>query len=186
MGAGGGVSPPRSMDDEETVQDLRQLFRVARDAKRNRYENWRRNYMLVNNRFGGQQPSNWMPSPRDSEIYPLLSSAVAWFTDQEISIDIVPAVSPHSDYYNFYSKIANDLSDVLYSIWLVHDYPGQAKLCLWDAFLYGVGIFKNIWDGSLDKGQGNAVMRRVDPYAFYPDPQATSLDDANYFVEVRK
>jgi len=29
------------------------------------------------------------------------------------------------------------------------------------------------------------VMTRVDPFRFYPDPQASSMDDANYFIEAR-
>jgi hypothetical protein len=161
------------------------LFLVARDEKRNRYDTWMRNYRLVNNRIGGTV-SNWMPAPRDSEIYPGLSSLVAWMTDQEIDIDLIPSADPNSKLFDYISKIADDLNDVMYTNWQVEDYDAQIKLALWDATMYGTGIIKNIWDNALSNGYGNAVMRRTDPWAFYVDPTATCLADAEYMIEVRK
>jgi hypothetical protein len=172
-------------EDIEVVNDLRTLFLVARDEKRNRYDTWMRNYRLVNNRIGGTV-SNWMPAPRDSEIYPGLSSLVAWMTDQEIDIDLIPSADPNSQLFEYISKIADDLNDVMYTNWQVEDYDSQIKLALWDACMYGTGIIKNIWDNAAAGGYGNAVMRRIDPWAFYIDPSATCLADAEYMVECRK
>lgn len=176
---------PQREPDLQTVNDLRTLYLVARDEKRNRYDNWMRNYRLVHNRIGGTV-QNWMPAPRDSEIYPGLSSLVAWMTDQEIDIDLIPAADPNSQLFDYVSHIADDLSDVLFTIWMTESYDAQIKLALWDATMYGTGIIKNLWDNSLAGGYGNAVMRRTDPWAFYVDPNATSLQDAEYMIEVRK
>lgn len=178
--------PQYADEDLEAVNALRQLFLVARDDKRGRYDTWMRNYRLVNNRVGGSSQSNWMPAPRDSEIYPGLSSLVAWMTDQEIDIDLIPAADPNSQLFQYVSKIADDLNDVMYTTWQVEDFDLQIKLSLWDAFMYGTGIYKNLWDNQLSGGYGNAVLRRVDPWAFYPDPNATCVADAEYMVEVRK
>src|SRR6516162_6323767 len=175
----------RNGEDLEVVNDLRNLYLIARDEKRNRYDTWMRNYRLVNNRIGGTV-SNWMPAPRDSEIYPGLSSLVAWMTDQEIDIDLIPSADPNSQLFNYVSKIADDLNDVMYTNWQVEDYDAQIKLALWDATMYGTGILKNLWDNQLSNGFGNAVMRRTDPWAFYVDPQATCLRDAEYMIEVRR
>lgn len=169
------------------ASDLKQLYLIARDSKRLRYDTWMRNYRLVNNRLGGVgQSSNWMPAPRDSEIYPGLSSLVAWMTDQEISIDLIPAADPSSQMFPYVDRIAQDLNDVLYTTWMVEDYDSQIKLTLWDALMYGLGVFKNVWDAKLAGGYGNAVIRRVDPWSFYPDPNATSTSDMEYCVEVRR
>jgi hypothetical protein len=172
-------------EDLDVVNDLRTLFLVARDEKRNRYDTWMRNYRLVNNRIGGTV-SNWMPAPRDSEIYPGLSSFVAWMTDQEIDIDLIPSADPNSKLFDYISKISDDLNDVMFTNWITEDYDAQIKLALWDACMYGTGIIKNIWDNSLSGGYGNAVMRRTDPWAFYIDPAATCCRDAEYMIEVRK
>ena len=149
---------PRAQPDLQVVSDLRTLFLIARDEKRNRYDTWMRNYRLVNNRIGGTV-SNWMPAPRDSEIHPSLSSLVAWMTDQEIDIDLIPAADPNSQLFSYVSKIADDLNDVMYTNWQVEDYDAQIKLALWDACMYGTGIIKNIWDNASAGGYGNAVMR---------------------------
>lgn len=175
-----------SIKDDELVANLRRLYLAARDKKRERYPSWQRNYRLLNNTSSTPYTSNWAPIPRDSEIYPYISSMVAWMTDQTTLIDVFPAADPHSPYYDFMSKISNDLSAVLYSTWMTEGYNSQIKLCLWDTFCYGTGILKNVWDNSLCDGYGNAVIRRVDPYAFYPDPNATSLEDCEYMVEQRQ
>src|SRR4051812_12622670 len=108
---------PASLDydkDEGVVSSLRRMYLLARDEKRSRYDTWMRNYRLVNNRIsGGASQSNWMPAPRDSEIYPALSSLVAWMTDQEIDIDLIPAADPNSQLYNYVSRLADDLNDVM-------------------------------------------------------------------------
>lgn len=170
-------------NDVELISKLRNLFIRARDARRARHDTWIRNYRLVNNRLGTTGMSNWMPSPRDSEIYPTLSSLVAWMMDNNTIVDAIPSADPHTDYYDFISKLSNDLASVIYTNWLVEDYNSQIKLSLWDAFIYGVGIIKNIWDGELSGGYGNAMMKRVDPWKFYIDPQASSFDDMEYCVE---
>lgn len=178
-------SPSGEQTEIEFVNKLRQLYTDAKRSKERLYEKWYRNYRLVNNVQSGTGTS-WVPSPRDSEIYPTISALVGWMTDQNTVIDCIPAADPYSSYYNFISDLSNDLAEIIYSTWLVEDYQAQIKLVLWDAFMYGTGIFKNVWDGSLDGGYGNAVIRRVDPYTFYPDPNATSMDDMEYCVEVRR
>lgn len=184
------ISETTNMPDErehKVVNRLRNMFLVARDHKRNRYDSWMRNYRLVNNRIGGiGGNSTWMPNPRDSEIYPGLSALVAWMTDQEVNIDLIPSSDPNSDLYSYVSHIADDLNDVMYTNWIVENYDFQIKLGLWDALMYGTGIYKNVWDASLAGGYGNAIIRRTDPWAFYIDPNASSFDDAEYCVEVRR
>lgn len=169
----------------ELTTRLRNLYMIARDHKRQRYDSWIRNYRLVNNRVSSQGAS-WMPAPKDSEIYPILSSLVAWMTDQNMDLEFVPSMDPNTPLFDFYSTIGNDLGDVLYTAWVNYSFRAQNKLALWDAFMYGVGIFKSVWDNSLCEGKGDVNLRRVDPWAFYPDPNATSLADCEYMCEVRR
>lgn len=165
---------------------LRGLFSNAQRSKRARYDVWGRNYKLLNNRFQSAVFQNWSPQPRDSEIYPIISSLVAWMTDQEPDIGFMPSANPTSDYFDFINKISDDLTSVYATNWVVEEYDRHIKIMLWDGFTYGTGIVKSLWDNSASENMGNAVMRRVDPYNFYPDPAASCLDDAEYMVEVRK
>lgn len=182
-------SPSYASDERElrVINRLRNMFTTARDHKRSRYDTWVRNYRLVNNRQSGAQAnSTWMPAPRDSEIYPGPSSLVAWMTDQEIDIDLIPSYDPNSQLYSYVSKIADDLNDVIYTNWQVENYDAQIKLSIWDSLQFSNGILKAVWDNSLCDGYGNAVIRRVDPWSFYPDPNATSIHDSEYFIEARR
>lgn len=182
-----GDMPKKS--DYDLVQRLQQLFRQAKQAKSDRYEGWDRNTRLVHNKIGGRTAlaaSTWPPSPRDSEIYPMLSSIVAWMADQHTIIDISPATDPGSPFYSFIVDIANDLGTTMQSNWQVEDEETQIKLVIWDALVYGVGYFKSVWDQGLAGGLGNAKAVRVDPYALYIDPNATRFDNIEYIVEARK
>lgn len=167
------------------INQLRNLYLSARNEKRTRRESWLRNYRLVNNRLGTPSSNQWQPSPRSSEIYPILSNLIAWMTDHDIVIDITPAADPHSDFFNFQGKVSNDLSAVLHSTWQSENFGGQIKLDLWDALQYGTGIYKSVWDNDVAGGYGNALLKRVDPYTFYPDPHASSVSDAEFLIEAR-
>lgn len=174
----------QSDDEYALINFLRQLYTRAVDRRKPRYNTWTRNYKMLINRF--QSEGGGQYNPRDSEIYPTLSSLVAWMTDPNTMVDVFPVADPSSEYFPFVLQLSTDMSNILYSTWQVEDFDAQIKLQLWDSFLYGVGINKTIWDNSLSGGYGNGVFRRVDPWTFYPDPDATSTLDAEYFVEVSR
>lgn len=174
----------QSDDEYQLVNFLRQLYTRAVDRRKPRYNTWSRNYRMLTNLAQGELSRGY--NPRDSEIYPTLSSLVAWMTDPNTMVDVFPVADPSSEYFPFVLNLSNDMSNIIYSTWQVENYDAQIKLQLWDAFLYGVGINKTIWDNSLADGYGNGVFRRVDPWTFYPDPDSTSNLDAEYFVEVQR
>lgn len=172
-----------SRADATVVARLRNLYISARQAKRARYDTWVRNYRLVQNQLGGTSQSNWMPSPRDSEIYPTLSSIVAWMTDQDLRVTFYPAADPESKSIQTWVDLASDLSDIIYTNWNNEYYGRQIDMNLWDALIYGTGIIKSCWDNEADDGFGNATIRRIDPWRFYPDPYCSSVYDAEYLCE---
>ena len=171
---------------EFLLPELDELYVQARNKKRQYYAQWRRNYLLLNNRMWAEYRPQWMPSPTDSEIYPIVSTLIAYMMDQGISWSIAPAATPHTPFSSFMSKLSIDLETIVESNWEVLNYSAAVEKSLWDAAQFGSGIIKTVWDGGLDSGLGNANLLRVDPYSFYPDPNATSLDDANYLIEYRR
>lgn len=173
-------------DDFELVTHLKGLYHQARQNRRDFHDNWSRNYRLVHNRQATQTSAAWVPKPRDSEIYPALATNVAWMADQNTSIEYGPAANPNSEYFTFVQSLTNDLTTVVQTNWHSLNYTSQIKLILWDGMIYGAGFSKTIWDQALDKGKGNATFKRIDPWALYIDPNATSLDDAEYIIEARQ
>lgn len=174
-----------SKTETERINELLSLYQAAKSARESHHDNWLRNYRLVHNKFAGTGAS-WAPAPKDSEIYPIISSMVGWLTDQENRLEYSPVVEPTSSMYPQLSQLGTDLESIMYSNWKVEKYDAQLKLELWDAFIYGIGVNKAVWDASLASGHGNAVPRRIDPWCYYPDPNATSMTDMEYCVEVHR
>ena len=178
--------PDTAVDTGGRVRQLRGLWEHARNQKRGRYDTWTRNYRLVNNRLGGTASESWMPAPRSSEIYPILSTIVAWVMDQQRSVTVGAATTPHSDWGDYVQQLAQDLGTVLNTTWDTNHFPVEIKLLIWDALIYGAGFVKSTWDNSLDDGMGNIALKRCDPWSIYIDPKARSLDDAEYIIEARR
>lgn len=175
------------LEDLELVAKLDQLYSAARMKKRRYYEEWRRNYLLLNNKMWAEsRTANWMPSPTDSEIYPIVSALIAWMTDQSVIFSVSAAADPHTLYADWLGHLSNDLEAILQSNWINNDEDKEVYLSLWDAALYGCGILKTVWDSGLVRGMGDAVFRRIDVWNFYPDPNATSMNDSQYFIEVQR
>jgi hypothetical protein len=176
----------RAQEEAMLVNRLRSLFTYARDQRRSRYETWNRNYRIVKNRLAIPSVSSWMPGPRVSEIYPTLSSLIGWQTDQPPNIDIVPAADPTSSLYPFVAQTAIDLTTVVNSLWAADSFNAAVKVMLWDAAQFEMGILKTVWDNASAGGLGNPRLVRVDPYSFYPDPKASSFDDADFLIEAQE
>src|SRR5215469_1649099 len=141
--------PGRSgLDDYDRVQALNTLYYIARDQKRTLYQSWSRNYKIIKNRLQGSNLASWLPQPRDSEIYPVISSLVAWMTDQDPDVGFLPAADPNSVYYDDCQKLASDPDMVYQSVWMNEDYDREIKIMLWDTFLFGLGTLKVIWDNA--------------------------------------
>lgn len=176
-----------STADTELVNQIMELFWEARDYRRPLVRQWDRNYrMLYNESTWAKGRPEWLPTPNVPEIFPVCAALVGWMTDQRIGYTVAPNAIPHSDYFNYFQAIAQDLEAVMDATWQVNCEENEWTKVIWDAVTYGTGIIKTSWDMTLAGGQGDSISRRVSPYAFYPDPSATGMDDANYFIEAKK
>src|SRR5215469_18228074 len=156
--------PGRSgLDDYDRVQALNTLYYIARDQKRTLYQSWSRNYKIIKNRLQGSNLASWLPQPRDSEVYPVISSLVAWLTDQDPDIGFLPSADPNSQYYDTTQRLAVDLDNVYQTVWLNEEYDNEIKKMLWDALTFGLGTLKIVWDNAAAGGFGDAVWKRIDP-----------------------
>jgi hypothetical protein len=176
----------RTATDQDRISALNSLFFIARDQKRTLYQNWSRNYKIIKNRLQGSNLASWLPQPRDSEVYPVISSIVAWLTDQDPDIGFLPSADPNSQYYDNCQRLAADLDNVYQTVWLNEEYDNEIKKMLWDALVFGLGTVKIVWDNASAGGYGDAVWRRIDPWMLYHDPYASNYRDMEYIVEARR
>ena len=180
---------PASSDLEDffLTEKLAQLYNLAKIEKRKYQANWRRNYLLTTNRqYSLDTQSPWSPNVTDSEVFPILSSRIAWMTDQKVLPEVAPAALPGDPYAQHLRTLAQHLEQLLESNFNVQGWDRQIVLALWDAAQFGAGILKAVWDGGLDEGKGNIALKRVDAWSFYPDPNAKDMLDCSYMFEVEK
>jgi hypothetical protein len=155
---------------------LYSMFQHAVQVRRKKTDQWRKNYMLTMNRWGRSADD-----PRDSEVFPIMRARVGWMTDQEINFSLSPATDPFSPFAQMEEILCEHLETVLRANFTVRNWIQQIVMSIWDAGLYGAGIMKAVWDSGLDAGIGNVDVQRVDPWTFYPDPNATSFMDCEHF-----
>jgi hypothetical protein len=175
-----------SEENRALYGEMIHLFTLARSHRRPMVQQWERNYKALYNDYWGQTRATWLPSPSLPEIYPIVDALVAWESDQRPRYTIAPQALPHSDFARFFEDLADNLEVVLDASYQVNDEEGQIAIAEWDKYVYGTGILKTTWDMTLAGGLGDAITRRISPFAFYPDPQATCMEDANYFIELRR
>lgn len=174
-----------TFDETMLVSRIQNLFLHARDKRKPLVQQWNKNYRMLRNRHWSQNRPAWMPRPEVPEIFPLIASFVGWMTDQRPEWTVSPWALPNSEYANFLASIGDDLSIVLKSRFQDDDVETEMEKVIWDSQIYGTGIAKVSWDQTLHRGMGDVITRRIDPYTFYPDPQANTMREANYFIEAR-
>src|SRR5208283_1328663 len=106
--------PTTSYEEWELTQRLTALYTIAKQHKQQIQATWRRNYLLTSNRqyaMDTRQP--WTPNVTDSEIFPILSSRIAWMTDQKITPIAAPAATAGEKFTSHYQKLSGDLEAIL-------------------------------------------------------------------------
>lgn len=175
--------------DSETLAFVNELFNESRRKKREQIDRWNKYYRAFRNKTWSEYRASWMPAPSSSELFPGYHTLAAWMTDQRPTMLVSP--SPNlkgllqEDIDADIMKLkAMEMQEVLASWWINTGCGRQVEQAIFDTLNYGCGIMKTGWDQGLDRGLGNAFMRRLDPYRALPDPYGSSNDDIRYFVEV--
>lgn len=174
-----------TIEELNLIGRIQNLFLHARDKRRPLVTQWNKNYRALRNRHWSNQRPQWMPRPEVPEIFPLIASFVGWMTDQRAEWTVSPWALPGSPYADFLAGLGDDLSIVLKARFQDDDVETELEKVIWDSQIYGTGIAKVGWDSTAHKGLGDVITRRIDPYTFYPDPQANTMREANYFIEAR-
>jgi hypothetical protein len=176
---------PVGASDSEIVNHCMSLFTRARDHRRPLVQQWLRNYSVLHNRFSGI-PGRALRSPEPPEIKPIIAALVSWETDTEPIFDALPEANPYSPAYDLYNDLAQTLALCLQSGWKQTNVDAEVERVLWDGMTYGIGVVKTTWDQSIHSGLGDFSIKRTDPFSFFVDPSARSMDDAYFFVEVQQ
>ena len=174
-----------SMSEQALVAKVRELFQRARLERKPVISQWQKNFRIMRNRTWGTNRLSWMPQPEVPECRSTVASCVAWLTDNRPEFELGAVAAPYSPYSGFFNQLGEDMKVAIDSSWQTYGYESEVETAVWDAYQYDIGIFKTTWDPSLADGLGDVSMRRVDPWTWYPDPNATNKQNMNYCLEVR-
>lgn len=177
---------PLDNSDRKTLNLVDHLLTTARQYREPLVPRWRRNYAMTFNRFWPSAKPSWQPSPEIPEIGGIVRSLTGFMLDQRITNTVSPFMLPIEPMAGFLDQMANDLEVVLEANFVANNEEREWILAVRDSFMYGTGILKTTWDMDASNGMGDAVTRRVDPFRFLPDPNATTLDDMDFCLELKR
>ena len=173
--------------DKELIQYLNDLRDKA--AKTEVYKNFNRYEKYYEGSVSPQVGFNFDESqkfgnPRDyyNVIRPIIETKATIALDVQITTSIKPTSLSHANfgYLEEINSIADILNDVWDSIKRDNQLQDLQQKIVRDGLVYGIGIAKASWDPDSDNGLGNVSLSRISPTDFFPEPSATSVDNANY------
>lgn len=115
-------------------------------------------------------------------IKPIVETKATISLDAQLTTNVKPSSLSHANF----DQIENieSISDILNDVWdnvkLKANLPSLQQKIVRDGLIYGLGIAKASWDSTKEDGLGNVALTRISPLDFFPEPQATSIENANY------
>ena len=180
------LSPTPDDAEVKLVSGVLEMFTTAKAHRNVLLPRWNECYrMLTNRHWDMTRRADWLPSPQVPEIFPIIRTLVAWQMDSRFRTAVSAAALPHSDLAGMFEQMAQDLEYTLDASWQANLEEREWNLVCWDGMVYGTGFAKTSWEHDLAGGAGDAMARHISPFRMYPDPNATTLDDALYLIEAR-
>ena len=115
-------------------------------------------------------------------IKPIIETKATISLDAQITTSVKPSSLSHANF----DQIENieSISDILNDVWenvkIKADLSSLQQKIVRDGLIYGIGIAKASWDSTKEDGLGNVALTRISPQDFFPEPQATSIENSNY------
>ena len=120
-------------------------------------------------------------------IKPIIETKATTALDAMITTNVKPANLTHQTFDNL--KQLESIADILNDCWEnVKKNTGMDNISqkiIRDGLINGIGIAKVFWNQSVDNGLGDVRIERVNPIDFYPEPNATTIENCNYIFVKR-
>ncbi len=163
--------------ERKTVQMVEKMFKRAKRARQRFDRDWAENYKFVR----GKQWTEGRPSYLHSEVLNITSTyidfMVAILSDFRPVIETIPE-NP-TDY-----EFSSIMSQIMTGKWERESWTKTYVEAMYDGLIYGTAISDQSYDHEALFGLGDMNFKRVDPFYFYPDPDATDVNtpDSKYVI----
>jgi len=189
------------------VQTLLTRFKEAEQFHKRYEDDWDKNRdMFEGSQWNGIEKVAWFQSePVYNKIFQFVELHRAYLSDNKWGVDVSPANIPSAiksaskdtqldptkqvvgietaeAIYDMTDKV-NKLLDFL---WLQNRTNAKLSEVIMYMFLYGTGFLKATFDPDNvgDSGIGQIETKVVSPWNIFPDPNATSVHDASFIIEL--
>lgn len=161
-------------EEEKIIKKQKAMFDICFKAKSNTAKVWRDSEKLyMGDHWGGMN----MPGYKNQVTLDLISSAidtmVPILSNRPPRIDVM-----HNGADEVGSKAAEILQKQIDELWVLRDMQNLVPEWLLDYLVYGNGILKVSFNNDDDLPDCDVV----DPFAFYCNPSATKLENAEYVM----
>lgn len=157
-------------EDQKTIKMVNEMFKKAKKSRQKYDGNWADFYSY----FRGKQWKGNRPSYKHTEVINLvwqhIQSIIPIITDSKPTFDFIGDEPSDTEFAEILSQMAS--SDWDKGGWLF-----KLTELLYDSHIYGTAISEMCYDPEAFNGTGAAVLKTIDPFWFFPDPDAESLKD---------
>lgn len=164
------VHPSIDPKEQELVRKTYKMFTSAKQNKALYDKDWIEYYKF----FRGDQWKERRPIYRNSEVLNYVFSAIQTIvpimTDNRPNIETQPQEPSDLEF----SEI---MTQILRAKWDKNNWNNVVSESIVDMCIYGTAIFEVAWDEELDDGLGDYTFKTVDPFYFFPDPDAPDIND---------
>ena len=182
-----------SLENKKLTKYLQRLLTAA--SKNQKYSEFRKDKKFfegeVTPTIGysyGMDPRKGVNRNYYNVIRPIIETKATIALDSQISTFVKPTRMSNANYQ--YLKEVDLVADVLNDVWESVKTQNNLKTIeqqiVRDGLVYGVGIAQTAWDSEMEQGLGNVSIKRISPLDFFPEPEATSVKNANYIFVKRR
>ena len=159
---------------EKRIKDVKKRFTISRKSKEDTMKHWREAEELYAGRHWG---SFKLPEYKNQMTIDMIASAI------DTMIPILSTRPPKVDVIAYGQSeedrlIAETMQGVMDELWTIRDMTSLMPEWLLDFLVYGTGVVKVHFRNEDDMPDCDVV----DPYAFYVNPSATKMENAEYVI----
>lgn len=180
IGYKGKDTTPEQIAKEEQeiklVQDMANKFQVSRQAKQPKVDIWNKCIDAYNSDyFKNKNKPDYKSDEISNFIFSTLETIKPIMIDNDPKILALPKTPDGTE-------TADEIQQALDSEWIRDKMGRKLPQGITLALQIGTAIFGTIWNAKDENGLGNVENILINPYNLFPDPMATSVENAEYII----
>ena len=164
-----------SPGDKDLIKRCEAMFDMAKKSRQDTENVWRDSEELyMGNHWKGFKMPEYQNQITLELIGSMIDTMIPILSSRPPKIDVMPV-----EYNEETIQAAQNLQALMDEMWMIRDLQNTVPEWLLDYLVYGTGIMKVRFNEEDDLPDADIV----DPFAFYVNPSATKLEDAEWVIQ---